>query len=221
MQSYPLTLIFDLWAVLPNKITIKDLADNTLMRVDRALTLKHKVEVTNDQASPPEIYQIEAENLTINPAYDIRVQGQTIGRIKRQAPWWKCRYNIYDGSQLMFTIAEATHPRSLTVLWLMSLTTVSFIIMTTTIPSLRLLGIAIFGLSLMMFMMIGTSHLCNPTYIVKRANGEGVMQFAKVPSWHLHRSKFSIKAITTLNDAEESKALLGIILLILRERAKS
>jgi hypothetical protein len=56
---------------------------------------------------------------------------------------------------------------------------------------------------------------------VKRPNGRLVMRFAKVPSWHPYLSEFSIKAIETVNDAEESQALLGIILLILRERGKN
>jgi hypothetical protein len=220
MQAYPLTLIFDLWAVLPNKITVKDLRGSTLMQVNRALTLKHKVEVTAYQASQPQVYQVEAENLALNPTYDIWDQGQTIGQIQRQDPWWKCDYNIYDGKHLMFRIQEE-HPRSLTALLLLNLVTVSLICMMTAVPGLRLFGTGIFGWAMLMLMAIGAGYLFNPTYTVKRPNGRLVMRFAKVPSLHPYLAKFSIKAIDPVNDAEESKALLGIILLILRERAKN
>jgi hypothetical protein len=220
MQAYPLTLIFDLWAVLPNKITIKDLAGSTLMRVDRALTLKHKVEVTAYQQSQQQVFQVAAENLAINPAYDIWERGQTIGQIQRQDPWWKCHYHIYDGQRLMFRIQEE-HPRSLTALLLASAVSVSFICVKTAVPSLRLFGIGLFGLAMLMLMAIGAGYLFNPIYTVKRPNGRVVMRFAKVPSWHPYLSEFSIKAIDPVNDAEESKALLGIIMLVLRERGKS
>jgi hypothetical protein len=220
MQAYPLTLIFDLWAVLPNKITVKDLRGSTLMQVNRALTLKHKVEVTAYQASQPQVYQVEAENLALNPAYDIWDRGQTIGQIQRQDPWWKCHYNIYDGQRLTFRIEEE-NPRSLTALLLVGLVTVSFICMKTAVPTLRLFGIGIFGWAMLMLMAIGAGYLFNPTYTVKRPNGRLVMRFAKVPSLHPYLAKFSIKAIEPVNDAEESKALLGIILLILRERGKN
>jgi hypothetical protein len=221
MQAYPLTLIFDLWAVLPNKITVKDLMGITMMRVERALTLKHKVEVTAyRQRSQPQVYQVEAENLALNPAYDIWDRGQTIGQIQRQDPWWKCHYNIYDGQRLTFRIEEE-NPRSLTALILVSAVTVSFIGMKTTVPSLRLFGIGLFGWAMLMLIAIGAGYLFNPIYTVKRPNGRVVMRFAKVPSLHPYLSKFSIKAIDMVNDAEESKALLGIILLILRERGKN
>jgi hypothetical protein len=220
MQAYPLTLIFDLWAVLPNKITVKDLTGSTLMRVERALTLKHKVEVTAYARSQQQIYQVEAENLALNPAYDIWDRGQTIGQIQRQDPWWKCDYNIYDGQRLMFRIQEE-NPRSLTAVLLISAVTVSFSCLKTPVPSLRLLGMGLLGLVLLMLMAIGAGYLFNPIYTVKRPNGRVVMRFAKVPSWHPYLSKFSIKAIDAVNDAEESQALLGIILLILRERGKN
>ncbi len=186
----------------------------------RALTLKHKVEVTAYQQSQQQVFQVEAENLALNPAYDIWEQGQTIGQIQRQDPWWKCHYNIYDGQRLTFRIQEE-NPRSLTALLLMSAVTVSFIGMKTPVPSLRLLGIGVFGLTMLMAMAIGTGYLFNPVYTVKRPNGRMVMRFAKVPSWHPYLSEFSIKAIDAVNDIEESQALLGIILLILRERGKN
>lgn len=220
MQAYPLTLIFDLWAVLPNKITVKDLTGSTLMRVDRALTLKHKVEVTAYARSQPQVYQVEAENLALNPAYDIWNRGQTIGQIQRQDPWWKCHYNIYDGQRLTFRIEEE-NPRSLTALLLVGVVTVSFGCIQTAVPGLRLFGIGIFGWAMLMLMAIGAGYLFNPVYTVKRPNGRLVMRFAKVPSWQPYLSEFSIKAIETVNDAEESQALLGIILLILRERGKN
>lgn len=220
MQAYPLTLIFDLWAVLPNKITVKDLTGSTLMQVNRALTLKHKVEVTAYQQSQQQVFQVEAENLALNPAYDIWDRGQTIGQIQRQDPWWKCHYNIYDGQRLTFRIQEE-NPRSLTAVLLAALVTVSFICMKTAAPSLRLFGIGIFGWAMLMLMAIGAGYLFNPVYTVKRPNGRVVMRFAKVPSLHPYLAKFSIKAIDTVNDAEESKALLGIIMLILRERGKN
>jgi hypothetical protein len=219
MQAYPLTLIFDLWAVLPNKIIVQDLRGSTLMQVNRALTLKHKVEVTAYQQSRQQVYQVEAENLALNPTYDIWDQGQTIGQIQRQDPWWKCHYNIYDGQRLTFRIDEE-NPRSLTALLLTGMVTVSFLCMKTAVPTLRLFGIGIFGWAMLMLMAIGAGYLFNPTYTVKRPNGRLVMRFAKVPSLHPYLAKFSIKAIEPVNDAEESKVLLGIILLILRERGK-
>ncbi len=191
MQAYPLTLIFDLWAVLPNKITVKDLAGSTLMRVD-------------DLRSGIALWE----------------RGQTIGQIQRQDPWWKCDYNIYDGQRLTFRIQEE-HPRSVTAVLLVSAVTVSFVCLKTPVPSLRLFGMGLLGLAMLMLMAIGAGYLFNPIYTVKRPNGRGVMRFAKVPSWHPYLSKFSIKAIDAVNDAEESQALLGIILLILRERGKN
>jgi hypothetical protein len=213
MHSYPLILNYDLWSV-PHKMTVKDAQGITHMEAVRSLTLKQQIEVTTYSQHQQQVYKVAAERLVATrPLYDIWNQkGQTIGTIQRQKPWWKCHYIIHDGKKLLFRIEEE-NPRILSAILLMSGIGLSFLGISSHISPLQTLG-------MVLLMAIGGGYILNPIYIVKTADHRRIIRFAKIPSLS-HRSQFSIQAIDTIGEAEESKALFGILLLVLQERSKT
>jgi hypothetical protein len=220
MHSYPLTLNYDLWSV-PHKMTVKDAQGSTYMQAVRSLTLKQQIEVTTYSQHQQQVYKVAAERLVATrPLYDIwNQQGQTIGTIQRQTPWWKCHYNIHDGKQLLFRIEEE-NPRILSAMLMLSGVGLSFLGMSSRIPPLQTMSTVLFAVMMVLLMAIGGGYVLNPVYVVQTADHRRVMRFAKIPS--LSRlSQFSIQAIDTIGEAEESKALFGILLLVLQERSKT
>jgi hypothetical protein len=224
MQNYPLILNYNLWSV-PHTMRVTDAQGHTCIQMGRSLTLKQQIEVTTYQNHQQQVYTIAAEKLlTLKPIYDIwNPQGQTIGTIQRRNLkfWWDAQYNVWDGKKLILQLQEESNPRWLTALLLVTVMAFGLAGCASQIPMLRLLGLLLTFVSIMGLSAFSTGHFLNPLYSVKRPDGKRVMQFAKIPEFNLHNSRFSIKSIDQVSETEEYSALCAIVLMIMNERSRN
>jgi hypothetical protein len=61
-------------------------------------------------------------------------------------------------------------------------------------------------------------YFFNPSYIVTRTDGTPVMRLQKLPAFF--EGKFRIEKTGEMNPAEETRALLSLLMMLLLERAR-
>lgn len=192
MQQYPLQLTFKFWTLAP-KIFITNKSGNLVFFVRQQLfRLKEVIQVYGDSNLNHQLYTIKADRIIdFSARYNFtNAQGETIGAVKRRGlrSIWKAHYDIYDREHVVFTIQEENP-------WIKVLDSV--------LGEIPVLG---------MF----TGFVLNPTYLVRRPNGEVAMRLEKVPSFWSRL--FSIKQLNRLNQNEETQILLSLLMMLLLER---
>jgi uncharacterized protein YxjI len=199
MQKYPLTLTFKFWTLAP-KIELADRAGNPVLFVRQKLfRLKEVIQVFSDATQSRQLYTIKADRIIdFSARYNFSdAQGQSLGAVKRKGmrSLWKAHYDILEreggqNAQSTFFIQEDD-------------------------PWIKVLD-AVFSEIPILGMFSGM--VLNPTFSVKRANGELVMRLEKVPSFWSRI--FTIKQLNPLTSEEETQILLSLLMLILLERSR-
>ncbi len=193
-MNYPLNISFKILA-LARQLALTDAGGNLIFYVkQKAFKLKENVGVFADREQTRQLYTIKADKvLDFSARYHITDEhGVSHGAIQRRGmkSIWKAHYEIYDGEQLVLTISEENA-------WIKVLDS--------------LLGeIPVLG----MF----TGYIFNPAYIVSRAAGQPVMRIAKQPAFL--EGKFKVEPQEPLNEEEERRVLLSLIMMILLERGR-
>jgi hypothetical protein len=193
-MNYPLQVSFKILAIA-QQLSITDATGNLVAYVkQKAFKLKEAVTVFADVEQTRPIYTINADKvLDFSARYHFRdVNGNPIGSVKRQGmkSLWKARYEIYDGETVVMTIAEENP-------W-------------TKVFDALLGEIPIIG--------IFTGYLFHPAYLVTHVNGTLLMRLEKQPAFL--EGKFTIEKHVDLPPAEETRALLSLIMMILLERRR-
>lgn len=194
-MNYPLKLGFKTIAIA-QQITITDAQGNVVLYVkQKAFKLKENVAVFADTQQTKQLYTIQADRvLDFNARYTFRdVQGNTIGAIKRQGvkSLWKTHYDIMDGDSAPLSITEENP-------WVKVVDQV--------VGEIPVIG---------MF----TGLLFHPAYLMARPDGMPILRLKKEPA--LFEGKFTIeKKVDNLDPSEETRALLGLIMMVLLERAR-
>jgi uncharacterized protein YxjI len=193
-MNYPLQLTFKVLA-LTRQISITDAQGNLIFYVKRkAFKLKDAVTIFADAEQTRPIYNINADKMMDFSArfYFTDQSGQQVGSVKRQGmkSIWKARYDIFDGENQAMLISEENP-------W-----TKVFDALFSEIP---LVG---------MF----TGYVFNPTYQVAHTNGAVLMRLKKEPSFF--GGKFAIEKLTEMPPAEETRALLSLLMMVLLERRR-
>jgi len=193
-MNYPLNISFKILA-LARQLALTDAGGNLIFYVkQKAFKLKENVGVFADREQTRQLYTIKADKvLDFSARYHFTDEhGVSHGSIRRRGmkSIWKAHYEIYDGEQIVLTISEENA-------WIKVLDS--------------LLGeIPVVG----MF----TGYLFNPAYIVSRAAGQPVMRIAKQPAFL--EGKFKVEPQGPLNEEEERRVLLSLIMMILLERGR-
>ena len=61
-----------------------------------------------------------------------------------------------------------------------------------------------------------TGYVANPTYIVTDSSGKAVMRLRKKPA--LWEGKFSIESLSELSAAQQTRILVGLLMMVLLEK---
>jgi hypothetical protein len=192
-MEYPLTLSFKV-LTLASQFSVTD-ARGQLVYYVRQKLLKLKEEVTvfadTDQQQP--LYQINADRvLDISARYHFSdPQGIRLGSVKREGLRSLWRAHYnIEGGPGPLTIREENP-------WLKVLDTL--------FGSIPILG---------MF----SGYVFHPAFLVSRSDGAVVMRLQKQPAFF--ESKFTLEKRDELDQDEETRILLSLIMMILLERAR-
>ena len=193
-MNYPLTLSFKLLAIA-SQIYVTDANGRSLCYVkQKLLKLKEAITVFADESQSQALYQINADRvLDFSANYHFsEPNGNHFGAIKRQGmrSLWKAHYDISVGNLPGFEVHEANP-------WVK--------VIDTLIGEIPVLG---------MF----TGYLFHPAYVVTRPNGEVVIRLEKQPAFF--ESRYVIEQQGALNEHEELCVLLGLLMVVLLERAR-
>jgi hypothetical protein len=197
MFPYPLHLTFKVWTLSPNRISIKDDSGNVLLVLrQKAFKLKEVINIYRDEELTQPVYEIRADRIIdFSARYSFSdTAGNDIGSIKRQGlrSIWRARYDIFDNTNTTSPslIIQEENP------WVK------------VIDSL-LCEIPVVGLF--------SGYFFNPSYTIGRPDSNNVvMRIEKKPGF-LSRH-FVIKMVDRLDDREELRAVLSMLMMILLER---
>lgn len=193
-MNYPLQISFKILAIA-HQLSITDANGNLIFYVkQKAFKLKEAVTVFADTEQTRPLYTINADKIIdFSARYHFRdANGTDVGSVKRQGmkSIWKARYDIFDGETPVMTIAEENP-------WVKVFD--------------ALLGeVPIVG--------IFTGYFFHPAYLVAHTNGAPLMRLEKKPAFL--EGKFSIEKKVDMPPAEETRALLSLIMMILLERRR-
>lgn len=192
--NYPLTLSFKIVALAP-QISVIDANGNLIAYVKQKLfKLKEAVTVFADQQQTQPLFTLKADRvIDFSARYHIADhQGLALGSVKRQGmrSIWKARYDILDGDMVTMTVQEEN-------------------------PWTKVMD-GLFGEIPVVGMFSG--YLFHPAYLVSRPNGGVVMRVEKQPAFF--EGKFIIEQKEPLDEGEEKRVLLSLIMMLLLERSR-
>ena len=193
--QFPLHFRFQIMS-LANDFVASDAAGVTIAYVrQKMFKFIDEIVVYNNESEGRVDYRIKANKwIDFSAAYNFtNGEGREIGKIARKG-WssiWKANYEIYSETQeLNYIIREENG-------WIK-------------------VGDALFGE--IPILGVFTGYLFNPSYIVKTPGGQEVMRLKKESSFT--GRKFNIYQLMPLNDRENEKIILGLMMMILLERKR-
>jgi uncharacterized protein YxjI len=194
IMNYPLQMSFKVLA-LARQISVTDAGGNLIFYVkQKAFKLKEAVTVFADAGQTQPLYSINANKvLDFSARYQFTDQGgRPLGSVRRQGmkSLWKAHYDVLDGENPVMTIKEENA-------WVK--------VFDSLIGEIPILG---------MF----TGYLFHPAYLVSRPDGTVIMRLEKQPAFF--EGKFIVQKQAELDQADEVRALLSLIMMILLERSR-
>lgn len=194
-MNYPLQLSFKLMAIA-QQVSLRDAASNLVFYVkQKAFKLKEAVTVFADVEQTQQLYFINANKiLDFSASYQFTDRaGTPIGSIRRRGmrSLWRASYEIYDERNNQTMAIGEENP------WAKVFD--------------ALLGeVPIVG--------IFTGFFFHPSYLVTRTNGQPVLRLKKQRAFF--EGKFTIDKLGEMQPPEETRALLGLIMMVLLERRR-
>lgn len=193
--QFPLHFRFQIMS-LANDFVASDAAGVTIAYVrQKMFKFIDEIVVYNNESEGRVDYRIKANKwIDFSAAYNFtNGEGRDIGKVARKG-WssiWKANYEIYSETQeLNYIIREENG-------WIK-------------------VGDALFGE--IPILGVFTGYLFNPSYIVKTPGGQELMRLKKESSFT--GRKFNIYQLMPLNDRENEKIILGLMMMILLERKR-
>ncbi len=193
-MNYPLQLSFEIISIA-RKLSVVDAAGNlTFFVKQKAFKLKESVTVFADVDQTIPLYELNADRvLDFSASYHFTdTKGAHIGTVRRKGmkSLWRARYDIVNGDGPALTIQEGNP-------W-------------TKVFDALFCEIPVLG--------IFSGYVFHPEYIVARQDGTPVMRLKKEPAFF--QGKFSIEKLAALNEKEETRILLSLIMMVLLERQR-
>ena len=191
-MNYPLNLSFKILA-LARQLSVTDASGRLIFYVkQKAFKLKEAVTVFADAEQTQSLYSINANKvLDFSARYTFTDRnGRVLGSVKRQGmkSLWKAHYDILDGETPVMTIKEESP-------WTKVLDSL--------VGEIPILG---------MF----TGYLFHPAYLVTRQNGAVVLRLEKQPAFF--EGKFVVQKQGEMDQTEEERAILSLLMMVLLER---
>ncbi len=193
-MNYPLHFSFKIVALAP-QIFVMDASGQTLMYVkQKLLKLKEAINVFADKSQSELLYTIGADRvIDFSARYNLKdADDNDLGSIKRQGmkSLFKSHWDIYAGDEVTMTVQEDN-------------------------PWIKFLD-ALFGQIPIIGMFTG--YLLNPKYNVARTDGTRVAQLVKKPAFF--EGKFELHKNADLDELEERRMVLGLLMMTLLERSR-
>lgn len=192
--QYPLTLSFKILA-LGSQFSMRDARGNMLAYVKQKMfKLKEDVTVFSDESQSQSLYTIQADRiLDFSARYSFATpDGASIGAVKREGmqSLWSAHYSILDGENVTMTLREENA-------WIKVLDGIF-----SEIPFVGLLA----------------GYVFHPAYQVLGPSGSVLLRMVKQPA--LFEGKFVVEKLVLLSEADEQRALLSLMMLVLLERSR-
>ncbi|WP_338791765.1 hypothetical protein V9L05_19480 [Bernardetia sp. Wsw4-3y2] len=193
--QFPLHLTFKI-ATFANDFIATDANGQTLAYVrQKIFKLKEEVNLFTDDSKSELKYSIKADRwLDFSASYRFEdANGKNLGRVARKG-WrsiWKAKYEIYDIEDNQDLIIEEANA------WI---------------------KVADSALGEVPVLNMLTGYFFNPSYNVSRPNGEIVAKLKKEPSFFGRR--FKVEKLMEMEEIEEERILLGLMMMILLERRR-
>jgi uncharacterized protein YxjI len=193
-MQYPLSLSFKIMALAP-QIFVRDASENSICYVKQKMfKLKEAINVFTDEKQETQLCQMNADRIIdFSACYRFTdASGEEFGGVRRKGmrSIWKAHYDIIEGDETVMTISEDNA-------WVK-------------VADAVLGDIAVIG----MF----SGYFFNPSYTIKRTDGTEVMRLKKQKSFW--EGKFILEKLTELDETEELRALMAIIMATLLERTR-
>ena len=193
-MQYPLEIRFKLFA-LSQQIAVRDAAGNSILYVKQKMfRLKEKVEVFSSPDMSRKLFEINADRmLDFSANYRFTgADGTDWGTVRREGmrSLWAAHYDIYEQGNIDMMIREEE-------------------------PWKRLVEGLLGEIPLLGFVAI---YLINPSYIVKMADGTLAQRATKKPS--IFERYFVIEKLAEIDEDDELRALLSLIMMVLLEKRR-
>lgn len=193
-MEYPLNFSFKILALSP-QLAVTDAGGDLIYYVKQKLfKLKEEVTVFADQEQTQPLYKINADRIIdFSARYHFSdTAGNALGSVKRQGmkSLWKASYDILDGEEIAMNIVQENP-------WI---------------------GLVDSILEQIPVVSIATSYLLHPKYLISRADGTPVLRLTKQPAFF--EGKFSLNKLADIGEAEERRAILSLLMMVLLERAR-
>ena len=193
-MNFPLDLSFKKIALSP-QVKVTDASGRVVLYTkQKAFKLKEAVTVFADVEQTRPLYTINADRvLDFNAKYNIAdSSGRPLGAIARKGrkSLWRAQYEVMDGGAPPFTIREENG-------WVK-------------------VGDAIFGEIPVLGIFSG--YLFNPSYVLTNSAGAPLMRLSKQPAFM--EGRFRIEKLAEMSEADETRAVLGFLMMVLLERRR-
>ena len=193
-MNFPLDLSFKKIALSP-QVKVTDAAGNVVLYTkQKAFKLKEAVTVFADVEQTRPLYTINADRvLDFNAKYNIAdTWGNRLGAVARKGrkSLWRAEYEVLDGGGPSMTIREENG-------WVK-------------------VGDALFAE--IPFVGIFSGYVFNPSYVLTNAAGVPLMRLAKQPAFM--EGRFRIEKLGVMSEPDETRALLGFLMMVLLERRR-
>jgi uncharacterized protein YxjI len=193
--NYPLTVKFKLVAINPQFSVTDDQGRMIAFVKQKAFKLKEDITVFRSEAQTDCLYKIRADRwLDYNASYGFEdEQGKVLGRLVRKGArsLWKAEYELYDEHDKPDLVIKEANG------WIK-------------------IADSLFGE--IPFLGILSGLVFNPTYKVTRPNGTLVASFSKKAD--LVSRSFELTKETVFEEGEETRLVLGVMMMTFMERAR-
>ena len=193
-MQYPLDLRFKLFA-LSQQITLRDAGGNSILYVKQKMfRLKEKVEVFSDASLQKKLFEINADRI-IDFSANYRftaADGTDWGSVRRKGmrSLWSAHYEVIENDQVDMHIREEN-------------------------PWIRVIESVLGEIPLIGFVFL---YMLNPTYLITLADGSPALRAIKKPS--IFERYFVIEKVAELDQDDELRALLSLIMMVLLEKSR-
>jgi uncharacterized protein YxjI len=191
--EFPIQLTFNI-GTLSNDFTASDAQGRTVAFVKQKLfKLKEDISIYSDESKTELLYKIKADRwIDWSAAYSItHADGTELGKIARKG-WrslWKAKYLLIDQHQKeQFTVEEENG-------WVK--------VWDSLLGEIPILGML-------------TGYFFNPSYAVTNLNGHKVVRLKKQASFF--GRKFEITKLDIMDNDDDERVILGLMMMILLER---
>jgi hypothetical protein len=194
-MNYPLQLSFEILSI-GRKLSVVDAAGNLSFFVKQKMfKLKESVTVFADADQKLPLYELKADRvIDFSANYHFNdTRGAHVGTVRRKGmkSLWRARYDIINGNSSNGLTIQEANP------W-------------AKVCDALFCEIPILG----MF----SGYVFHPEYVVAREDGTAVMRLKKEPAFF--QGKFSIEKLAAVSEAEETRILLSLIMMVLLERQR-